>query len=61
MVTVVNPPKSMQIECSRCRAELGFTYSDIKSRVSRDYTGGSDTTRYIVCPCCNHNVTVSVR
>lgn len=60
MVTVVNPPKTKHTNCSRCRAELAFTYNDTKERVSTDYLGGRDTVRYIVCPCCNHNVTVSV-
>ena len=39
-------------DCKGCGALLEVNGLDIKSGVSHDYGGGSDTYYYIICPVC---------
>lgn len=56
MVQVVSPQKSMTAECSQCKAELSYVYTEIQQKIERDYGGGHERVKFIVCPCCNNQV-----
>lgn len=42
--------------CRNCAAVLQYTLSDVQSRTVRDYGGGSDEKRFIICPRCGCEV-----
>ncbi len=62
MVTVVKsePHHSVIKEaiCRNCGATLAYVPNDIKEEVHRDYGGGSEIYKHIMCPQCNHKVGV---
>lgn len=41
-----------------CGAKIGYYQNEVKSFVSHDYGGGSDTNYYIDCPNCGKKVYV---
>lgn len=65
MVKVIStvPHKSVvkEVVCGNCGATLEYIPADIKSRVVRDYGGGSDTYYSITCPNCKETVDVLSR
>lgn len=62
MVTVVStqphPSVIKEVVCKNCGSTLQYTPVDIKSRVVKDYGGGSDVYRHITCPVCTKDITV---
>jgi len=46
------------ITCKYCGCSIGYIYSDIKTETYTDYTGGKDTTDYILCPKCSMKLIV---
>jgi len=46
--------------CGNCAAILEYTNADTKTEVRKDYTGGSDTYRTLICPECNDSVNVAM-
>lgn len=63
MVTVVStvphPSVEKEVICKGCGATLKYVPNDIKEKVSRDYTGGSDIYHYIQCPPCGKEIYVT--
>lgn len=59
MVTIVTPAPSRLVQCWKCDAQLSYVHADVKDAISYDYAGGSDCYKYIKCPSCNSDVTVS--
>lgn len=51
--------KVKRTTCGHCSSILEYTPSEVLSRNSMDYTGGVDVIKFIQCPCCTHQVTVS--
>ena len=47
--------------CSQCGSLLLVLPIDVKSYVSYDYGGGSDTVYYVNCPECGHKSHVSYK
>ena len=60
MVTVVgkNSGHVKHCTCRNCASRLEYTQSEVQSYVHRDYGGGSDTVKYIICPRCGKKVEV---
>lgn len=58
-VTVVQNQKTNQTECYRCKSVLQYVYTDIKHKITSDYTGGRESVNYIECPVCGHHAGVS--
>lgn len=60
MVQIVgeDPAQIKRVTCKKCASILEYTLSEVKSRTSRDYTGCSDTTRFINCPKCGNEIIV---
>jgi RNase P subunit RPR2 len=60
-VKVIDPtpdPKVIKrVSCDNCGARLEYVPMDVKSRAV-SCMGDTDTVSYIVCPQCQHNVTV---
>ncbi len=50
--------KLLKTVCSNCLHNIAYAPIDIKERTSRDYDGGSDTTRYIICAKCGKDISV---
>lgn len=50
--------KKRRATCGCCSAILEYTQADTKTYTVRDYGGGSDTHRRIVCPRCKEPLTV---
>lgn len=44
------PDVEKTISYRYCGAKLGYVPRDVKERTVRDYGGGTDLYRYIVCP-----------
>ena len=44
--------------CKHCASILEFTNSEVTKYTAKDYGGGSDTYRYILCPNCSERVYV---
>jgi len=44
--------------CRQCSAIVEYVPNEVKSFVSHDYGGGSDSVYYIVCPNCGEDLTV---
>lgn len=42
--------------CKNCASILLYTDSDTKRETHKDYTGGSDTYRILVCPVCKDRI-----
>lgn len=63
MVRVVSatphPTVVKEIICRNCGATLEYVPADIQTHTSRDYGGGTDVRKYIKCPPCGHEVTIS--
>lgn len=59
MVTIVTPAPPRLVECWNCNAQLSYVHADVKEKIHYDYGGGSDSYKYITCPSCNTDVTVS--
>lgn len=45
--------------CKKCGAIVEYQNIEIKVRYDSDYTGCSDTIRYIECPNCKNEISVS--
>jgi DNA-directed RNA polymerase subunit RPC12/RpoP len=62
VVKIVNPEPDPYVVkhaiCDNCGVKLEYVPADVKSSTHRDYGGGSDTYRSIVCPKCSHQVSV---
>lgn len=58
MVQIVSPQKPMEATCYKCKSGLSFVYTEIQEKTTHDYGGGRDLVKYIVCPCCGHEVQV---
>ena len=54
------PHKSVVKECVcyNCGVTLEYVPNDVSKRTETDYTGSKDIISYVVCPACNHQVTV---
>ena len=54
VVKYPEPEKEEFITCSKCHAELAYNGSDCywKNGIAGDI-------KYIVCPCCNHEIRVA--
>lgn len=50
--------KLLKTVCGNCLHNLSYAPIDVKKHTSRDYDGGSDTTRYIVCAKCGKDTTI---
>ncbi len=62
-VTVISrkhPSATKRVICMNCGAELEYTKSDTRTKVSTDYTGGKDTYRYLDCPECRNAINVGM-
>lgn len=55
------PHKSVvkEVVCQNCGALLSYVPADVKSRYVRDYGGGGDTVKTILCPNCSKEMAVS--
>ena len=51
-----DPSVIKEIVCGNCGVTLEYVPNDAKIRNWSDYGGGSNTTKYIVCPECNYEV-----
>ncbi|AVH85096.1 hypothetical protein RsoM2USA_168 [Ralstonia phage RsoM2USA] len=62
MVRVVSttPPEDVvkRIVHRHCGATLEYLPIDVQTHRSRDYSGGTDVTEYIVCPHCRQEVVI---
>lgn len=62
MVKVISTVPCMsvvkQVVCKNCGATLQFVPKDIETEYHYDYTGDSDTFRFIKCPPCGNKVGV---
>lgn len=58
MVSVVTPPTGKPASCRECGAGLSYMPSDVRNGESTDYGGGREFYKYILCPCCGHQITV---
>lgn len=63
MVTVVStvphPSVVKEAVCRKCGATLSYVPKDVDTRTYRDYSGGTDIDKFIVCPCCSNEVGVA--
>jgi peptide methionine sulfoxide reductase MsrB len=59
MVKVVSPQTEREVSCRKCGSKLSYVFTDVKEQNTVDIDGGRDTWRYIVCPVCTNEVTVS--
>lgn len=62
MVKIVNlephPTVVKEIVCPNCGATLSYVPQDVQKRSYVDYGGDSDTSYWIVCPNCDHKISV---
>ena len=58
MVTVVEPKEVKQVKCRKCGSTLEYVYTEIQERNTVDIDGGRDIWKFVVCPCCDNQVTV---
>ena len=58
MVTVVKPQEVEQVKCRKCGSTLEYVFTEVQERKTVDYDGSRDTYRFIVCPCCENEVSV---
>jgi RNase P subunit RPR2 len=47
-----------QTKCRHCESVLKYHEAEVQSQYRRDYDGGGDTYRWIVCPECKEEVYV---
>lgn len=59
MVRVVEQPSTKRCTCYNCKAVLEYSYSDIRVKLERDYTGDGETVYRIQCPNCGQCPSVS--
>lgn len=61
VIEVINTrhPKALKhAVCDNCAAELSYTKSDCREVTKTDYTGSSDTYRFLDCPVCRTPINV---
>jgi len=62
-VTVIEqrkmPEAFKQTGCPCCGAVLEYTLLDTEQKTVTDYTGGKETIRFIECPKCQFEISVS--
>lgn len=57
MPTIISPPKpNKQVDCRSCGATIGYSLTDVKTGIDKDYLGDTDRYAYISCPCCAHEI-----
>lgn len=42
-----------RVVCHSCGATLEYTPSDVRLQKHTDYTGCTDVTKVVICPCCS--------
>lgn len=52
--------KVRHVSCGNCASILEYTLKDTYTRVISDYGGGSDTYRFLNCPCCDEQISVKL-
>lgn len=52
--------KAKRTTCANCAALLEYTIADTETKLIRDYGGGSDTYRFLVCPRCQAKLSVAL-
>lgn len=55
--TVPHPSVVKEVICKNCGATLEYAPVDVAVKIDYDYTGGSDSIRYIKCPNCDNHIT----
>lgn len=54
-----HPSVLKQVICRHCGSALEYAPVDVRERDEHDYAGGSEHIRFIDCPSCQHQVTLS--
>jgi len=53
-----SPDFVKQQTCRNCSSVLEYTQADTNKDSTTDYTGCTDSYKYVICPCCGVRVIV---
>lgn len=53
-----DPSVVKRVSCKNCGVGLEYLPVDVTEHHVTDYTGSSDTLRFIICPKCNEHIYV---
>lgn len=48
-----------RVTCRNCASILEYVPCEVRENYSTDYTGDKDYYKYILCPCCGKQATVT--
>lgn len=48
--------KKKRVTCNNCTSILEYTPNDLKEKIIKDYLGGKDLVKYLVCPRCDNEI-----